>query len=174
MYGLTRLSVLGRVKSINLAFILLIILSSTWLSITNSVTNSDSPLVFNRAVRIGYTQSELGAIRTLSSMQAGRPMTDRLCDFVLPFVVGSESFENMTESESRVFIRRNYYLRNPEWNQYFFSTIHIKKSGGRDEATQRLVVAKYIEEQNIDRWPLIYTNNNVQAYSNAVLILWNR
>ena len=101
-------------------------------------------------------------------------MTDRLCNFIFPFAIGSEAFTNMVLSENRVFIKRNYYIHNPEWNEYFFSRLHLKRARGYEDPTQRVIVAEYIEEQSIDKWPLIYVNNNVQAYSNAVLILWNK
>ena len=101
-------------------------------------------------------------------------MTDVYYDYTFPYVFSYDEYQEMTGSESRVFIERNYYLHNPEWNQFYMVRIRLEMAGYRSEDSEKVLVPEYIEEQNINSWPLIYTNNNVQVYSNAVVVLWNK
>ncbi len=174
MIALLSISVLLRERIVKLTFITVIVLGVTWMTITSSGANNDSSLVFNNAVRIGYTQSELATVKTLSSIGANRPMTDAFYAYAFPFLVNPDEYQEMTGSDSRVFIQRNYYLHSPEWNQYYMVRIRSSMAGYRTEDSTKVLVSEYIEKQKINSWPLIYTNNNVQVYSNAVVVLWNK
>jgi uncharacterized membrane protein len=169
------LSVFNLIKSngAKLGMIMLIVLAIVFMTTTNSAANDDSPQVFNGARRLGYTQSELTAINTLSDMEAGQPMTDIYYGLIYPYVIGNDQYLDMVQGESRVFIHRNYYMHHPEWNQRYISRIYLR-TGYQIWESEQVLISDYIKEQGIDRWPLIYSNKDVTVYSNAVVLPWNR
>jgi len=130
---------------------------------TNSMANDDSPFLYNGATRIGYTQSEITAIKTLSDMEVGCPKTDLYYGDIFPYVVGYEPYTEMVERNSSVFIVRSYYLHHPEWNQRYMDRIH-KGGIGNFEPTQ-VLISDYMNAHAIDVCPLIYSNGNVTVYA---------
>lgn len=143
----------------------LIALATVFLMTTNSSSNADSPMFFNGASRTGYTQSELNAIDTLCEIGGGRPITDNYFGRTFPYIVGFDRYEDFSQQNSRVFIKRNYYLQHPEWNRYYVaSTI---SAGLENVITGREMISNYIYIWGIDNWPIIYQNNNVTVFSNA-------
>jgi hypothetical protein len=163
--GLSHMSSLIKGNIRKLGVIMLVILAGIFMMTTNTVANGDSPQVFNGASRIGYTQSELTAINTLSDIGVGRPIADEYYVLTFPYVAGYDKYMDMMRGDSRVFIQRNYYLQHAEWNQYY--TGSILEGGFWERASEPMLISDYMKEQGIDRWPIIYRNNNVTVYSNA-------
>ena len=151
---------------------MVIILVIIFMMTTNKIANNDSPQVFNGARRLGYTQSELTAINTLSDMGVGRPTADTYYGLIWPYVAGYDEYMEMVQGDSRVFIQRNYYLHHPEWNPHYMAG--IIKGGYEEMRRTRVLISGYMREQGIDRWPVIYINENVTVYSNAAVLPWNR
>jgi hypothetical protein len=170
--GLPHMSSLIKGNIRKLGVIMLVILAGIFMMTTNTVANDASPLVFNGASRIGYSQSELTAINTLSDIGAGRPITDEYYALIFPYVVGYDKYMDMVQGDSRVFIQRNYYLQHAEWDQYY--TARILEGGFWERASEPMLISDYMKEQGIDRWPIIYRNNNATVYSNAVVLPWAR
>lgn len=130
------------------------------MTVTNNIANDDSPFLYNGATRIGYTQSELTTIKTLSDMEVGCPKTDMYYGYIFPYVVGYEPYMEMVERDSSVFIARSYYLHHPEWNEY---NVGIHEGGIGNYEPQKAVM-DYMKEQGIDKGNLIYSTGNVKAY----------
>jgi hypothetical protein len=145
----------------------LMVLAIIFLMTTNRYSNPVSPMVFNGAERTGYTQSEQNAINTLYDIGSGQPITDVHYGYIFPFVVGHERYADMLQRKSRVFILRNYYLHNPEWNQYYIDRIIRSTASGVERRWH--LITDYMEVWGIDNWPIIYKNNNATVYSNASL-----
>lgn len=160
----------GNIRKISMAMLLLLALF--FMMISNSLVNVDSPMVYNGTKRIGYTRSELTVINTLWNMGSGRPATDVFFGYTFPFTIGYEQFTEMLQEDTRVFIKRNYYLQHPEWNQHYIDRIIL---GGRETLVgRRELIIDYMKIWGIDNWPVIYRNNNVVVYSNASLLVHNR
>ena len=165
MFGLFRLANLIKRRFAAASVIAAVTLATVFMMVTNSVANDDSPYVYNEAKRVGYTQSELASLGTLADIGAGRPVTDIHYGSVVPFVIGFESYNNMLERTNIVFIERNYYLQNPEWNQFYTARIHLGDRGQTDPETW--IIAEYIRDNGIDNNPIIYRNQNVTVYAAA-------
>lgn len=148
---------LGKLSLIMVAVLAILCMMTT----TNSMANDDSPFLYNGAARIGYTQSELTAIKTLSDMEVGCPKTDMYYGYIFPYVVGYEPYTEMVERDSSVFIVRSYYLHHPEWNEKYNIGIH---EGGIGNYEREKAVMDYMKEQGIDKGNLIYSTGNVKAY----------
>jgi len=148
---------LGKLSLIMVAVLVILCMMTT----TNSGANDDSPFLYNGAARIGYTQSELTAIKTLSDMEVGCPKTDLYYGYIFPYVVGYEPYTEMVERDSSVFIVRSYYLHHPEWNEKYNIGIH---EGGIGNYEREKVVMDYMKERGIDKGNLIYNTGNVKAY----------
>lgn len=161
--GLLRTSNLIQSKMGSFFLIMLVLLSILFSMDTNSVANNDSPLVFNNADRIGYTQSEITAIETLSNMNSGRPVTDIYYGEIFPYIISNDKYLDMVRSDNTIFIQRNYYLYNPDWNEKYRTRIH---EGGPDNFRPELVqISDYMERYGITAQSLIYNNGNVKAYA---------
>lgn len=146
-----------------ISFVMLILLPILFLMITNSTANKDSPLLFNGAKRFGYTQAEITAISTLSYMGSGRPVTDLYYGTIFPYLIGYDNYADMVRRDNMVFIYRNYFLHNPDWNQWYVIPIHL---GGRGNyRSEPVLISDYIKEKAIIENPLIYSNGNVEAYA---------
>jgi len=148
---------LGKLSLIMVAVLAIFCMMTT----TNSSANDDSPFLYNGAARIGYTQSELTAIKTLSDMEVGCPKTDLYYGYIFPYVIGYEPYTEMVEQDSSIFIARSYYLHHPEWNEKYSVGIH---EGGIDNYESPKAVMDYMKEQGIDKGNLIYNTGNVKAY----------
>jgi len=162
--GLLSISNLIKSKTVNLFVIILVMLSIIFAMTTNSLANDDSPLFYNNAARSAYTQSELTAIRTLSYMGSGRPVTDIYYGEIFPYVIGSSKYTNMVRNENTIFIQRNYYLNNPEWNEKYRTVIHEGGIGNYKQKTA-MMIFDYMKEHGIDKGLLFYNNGNVKAYA---------
>ena len=149
---------LGKLSLIMVAVLAILCMMTT----TNSMANDDSPFLYNGGSgRIGYTQSEITAIKTLSNMEVGCPKTDMYYGYIFPYVVGYEPYTEMVERDSSVFIVRSYYLHHPEWNEKYNIGIH---EGGIGNYEREKAVMDYMKEQGIDKGNLIYNTGNVKAY----------
>lgn len=161
--GLLRISNLIKSKMGSLFFIMLVLLFIIFNMITNSVGNNDSPLVFNNAYRIGYTQSEITAIGALSNMNSGRPVTDIYYGEIFPYILSYDKYLDMVRSDNTIFIQRNYNLHNPDWNEKFQTRIH---EGGISKFRPEFVqISDYMDKHGITTQSLIYNNGNVKAYA---------
>ena len=158
--GLLKVSDLFKNKRFALLFTIIIILTSVFFMTTNSLSNDESPLLFNGATRSGYTQSEINAISTIFNMIPLDPTTDDIYGFIIPKIVGYENYENyaLKENNNEIFIQRNYYLNKPEWNDKYISKIRNHEEIGE------VVISEYITKNRIDKNPIIYNNGNVKAY----------
>ncbi|MFC2005291.1 hypothetical protein ACFLUY_03605, partial [Chloroflexota bacterium] len=123
--GLIRTSNLLSGKILQTSMVMIVTLAIIFMMTTSKIANSESPLIFNGVIRIGYTQSELTAINTLSDIGAGRPITDNYYARVFPYIAGYDKYAEMLQRESRVFIKRNYYLNHPDWNNGYMDRILI-------------------------------------------------
>jgi len=141
---------------------------------TNSAANTDSPRVFNGTMRVGYTQSELTAINTLSDMGVGRPTTDLYYSVIIPYVAGYDEYMDMLEQDSRVFIQRNYYLHHPEWGEHYRAEFVVEGRQDPESMRIRVLLSDYKRMWGIDMWPVIYSNENVIVYSSATVSPPNR
>jgi hypothetical protein len=164
--GLSGISNLIKGAIGKLSLIMLVILAVIFMMITNSVANDDSPQIYNRAARFGYTQAELTTISTLSDMGCGCPETDIYYGSIFPCVMSDDEYKNMVEGDNGVFILRNYYLHHPEWNQWYMTRIY---KGGISYEEMLLLVpvltSDYMKEHAIDTAPLIYSNGDVKVYA---------
>ncbi len=147
-------------KTKKLAMVMLYLLVVIFTMTTNPVANADSPLVYNGAVRAGYTQSELSAIATLSDMKSGRPVTDIYYAKIFPYVISYNKYMDMVQGNNTIFIQRKYYLHNPEWDGNYRTEID---EGGIDKP-EAVLILDYIEEHGITKGSLIYNNGNVKTY----------
>jgi uncharacterized membrane protein len=171
MAGLFRLVSIIPANIIKICVLLLIVSMSMFMMTTASRSNADSPMVFNGANRVGYTQSELDVISTLSDIGSGRPITDGYYGFTFPYVIGFDRYENFFQGDSRVFIQRNYYLHHTEWDRYYIDRVI---TGRQEEAGDvREMISDYMRIWGIDDWPIIYRNNTVTVYSNAAMLAQN-
>jgi len=161
--GLLNISNLIKHNLGRLSVVVLMILTIIFMMTTSRVANTDSPLVHNGAVRIGYTQSELSAIDTLSYMGAGNPETDVYYGLIFPYVLGKDEYIEMSQRTNEIFLVRNYYLQHPEWNDRYAVMLHIGGSHW-NYTKDSVLISDYIERQGIDGGSLIYRNENVKAY----------
>lgn len=144
-------------------FIIIVVLSIIFTMIINPISNGESPFLFNGAVRIGYTQSELTSAETLSDMKSGNPVTDIYYGYILPDLIGYNKYEDMVQNNNSIFIQRNYYLQHPEWDEKY--QIRIHEGGIGNYKPGAVTILDYIKEHGIDKGPLIYNNGNVKAYA---------
>ncbi len=156
--GILKLCTLLKNRYLIKFYIIIIIVVGIILTMTtNNLANDDSPFVFNAAVRIGYTQSEITAIETLSNMKSGYPVTDIYYLGISRYILGNDEYNSMIKSNNSVFIKRNYYLKHPDWDDRFMISTYAKG------------VLKYGPEQmkayDIDKEFLIYNNENVKVYT---------
>lgn len=170
--GFLRIASIIPWKNGKIGVILLITLATTFMMATDSNANADSPMVFNGSQRTGYTQSELDVIGTLCDIGGGRPITDAYFGRTFPYVVGFDRYEYLLQENSRVFIKRNYYLGHPEWDKYYVAG--MMRAGPEVVYSSRDLISEYIYIWGIDDWPVIYRNNNVTIFSDASLLAQNR
>jgi len=163
MAGLLGISNIIKGNIRKLSMVAVMVLAILFMMTTNSLANDDSPPFYNGAIRLGFTQSELTAIETLPDMGCGCPKTDLYYGNIFPYVIAYDKYMDMVQGDNEVFIQRNYYLRHPEWNQKYASSIHL---GGIEKTVREAVLLlDYMKEQGIDKMPLIYTNGDVKVYS---------
>jgi hypothetical protein len=157
MSGLSSISNLIKGAIGKLSMVILVMLAVIFMTTTYSAANADSPQVFNGASRVGYTQAEITTISTLSDMECGCPETDINYGWILPCVISDDEYMDMVQRDNGVFIQRNYYLRHPEWNQWYRERIY--KGGISYEEMLMLIpvlISDYMKEHEIDIDPLIY------------------
>jgi hypothetical protein len=161
--GLLNISNLIRNNLGRLSVVVVTVLTIIFMMTTSRVANTDSPLVYNGAARVGYTQSELSAIDTLSYMGAGNPETDVYYGLIFPYVIGKNEYIEMSQRTNEIFLVRNYYLQHPEWNDRYTAMLHM--GGDHWNYTEDSVsISDYIESEGIDGGAPIYRNGNVKAY----------
>ncbi len=151
----------------HIGLILLMVSSVIWMEMTSKVANSESPIVFYDNPRVGYTSSELTAMQTLSSIGAGTPLTDTYYNYTFPILLSNDSYNKMIESGNQIFIQRNYFLHHPEWNQMYITSIRLSTANYQFIESGMVSINEYVEDQNINRWSVVYVNNNVKVYSNS-------
>ena len=139
---------------------LLIIISPL---IVATSSNNDNPFFFNNAVRLGYTNSELIAPVRLMEFSAGRPISDIDYNLALPYILNIDDYGKLKVDNESVFIRRNYYLNHPDWDEKFKTKIHNGHNmlDCTDESfniLNSLIIKRYLESD------LIYNNGIVKAY----------
>lgn len=162
--GLLNVSNLVRNNLGRLSLVMATVLTIMFMMTTSRVANTDSPLVYNGAARVGYTQSELAALDTLSYMGAGNPETDVYYGLIFPYVIGNNEYIEMSQRTNEIFLVRNYYLQHPEWNDRYATMIHM--GGDHWNYTEDSVsISGYIEGRGIDQGSPIYRNGNVEAYA---------
>lgn len=158
-------------RSLTIIPVILVIL---FLSTTNSAANDDSPLVFNGSQRIGYTKSEITAASTLIKLAAGRPETDlyygtifpSLIDYygvIVPNTPGYAAYSKILTGNEYIFIQRNYFLSNLEWNKLYVQ--RLLDTGSPGTKTEPENIEGYLKKQGISQNPLIYSNGNVIVYT---------
>ncbi len=148
-----------------IGMVMLVILAAIFMMTTNTLANGDSPLVFNGAMRLGYTQSEITAITTLADIGCGPPMTDRYYGRAFSYVLGYDKFRDIVQRGNKVFVLRNYYLHHPEWNKNYTAILEpLVIKAAPSPAAGEVVVWNYLNKQEIDSQHLIYINQNVKAY----------
>ncbi|MGD0955155.1 MAG: hypothetical protein ABR985_22670, partial [Methanotrichaceae archaeon] len=124
--------------------------------------NNDSPVVFNNVCRDGYTQSELTAVRTLSQIGAGYPITDLYYGDIIPFIIGKDKYKKMIANNKGIFILRNFYINHPLWDRNY--TIPINLGNENDNYTKNSMnVYDFMNNQGILASDLIY-NDKVKVY----------
>ena len=162
--GLLWVSNLIKSNTRRLAIIMLVILAIIFSMTTNGIGNKDNPLFFNNAARYGYTQSEFAAIHTLSDVKAGRFVTDIYFSIIFPYVLTDDEYnEMMQRSNKNIFIQRNYYLKNPEWNNKY--RVSIVTGDLFNIIADNVFVLNFMKEKYmINIAPMIYNNGNVKVY----------
>jgi len=161
--GLLWISKLINNNTRRLAVVMFVILAIIFGMTTNSLANRDSPLFFNNAVRVGYTQSEFASIHTLSDVKAGVFVTDLYFSTIFPYVLTDDEFNEMTQSNKSIFIQRNYYLNNPGWDKNY--RISIVKGKSNNIIVQNELILNFMKkEYRIDNAPMMYNNGIVKAY----------
>ena len=143
--------------------VMLVILVIIFTMTTNDKANDDSPFVFNGATRIGYTQSELTGIKTLSEMGGGPPVTDLYYGRIFPYVIDSKAYSDMVERDNTIFVQRDYYLHHPEWDKKYKTRIY--KGGVDNFNPQFLNIFNYMKDNGINNESLIYNNGNIKTYT---------
>lgn len=132
---------------------------------TTPLVNTDNPLYSEEfAFRLGYTQSEIAAVNSLSQMHV-RPATDLYYALTFPHLMDYNEYNNMSLSQSRVFILRDYNLRNSFYDYDYRTSIHNGSSYVDYVQHDRRVISDYFSEIGIDNKSLIYDNGNVNMYS---------
>jgi hypothetical protein len=162
MLGLTNIAGMVVGGSWKLLLLILIILPIVFMSITNSIADDDSPMVYNGGIRLGYSQSEITAIKTLSDIQAGVPVTDLYYGTIFPSVLGNDTYDLMLNLPNDIFIQRDYYLNNSAWNERFNQKIYKGNVGNFSGGSVQ--ISQYIHENGIDQYPVIYSNGGVRVY----------
>lgn len=142
--------------------ILLVVIVIIFLSITNSAANDDSPLIYNGSQRIGYTESEITAVKTLTIAIAGKVATDLYYGISWPRIVEyyGLTFPNKDQAlkgNSNILVERNYYLAHPEWNKLY--TQELSWINMYNDSNAKVNVVQYLKQD-----PLIYSSGNVAAY----------
>jgi len=161
--GLLWISNILKRNTRRIAIVMLLLLVMIFCMTTNSIGNKDSPFFFNNAVRYGYTQSEFAAIHTLSNAKAGIFVTDLYFSTIFSSVLTDDEYNEMTQSNKKIFIQRNYYLENPEWdNEYKISIVEGKTS---NIIANNVLILNFMEEEyRINNLPIIYSNGNIKVY----------
>jgi hypothetical protein len=162
MFGLLSLSSIMKNQVAKLTTIMLPILLMIFLMTTNTAGNSDSPLVYNGAQRMGHTQSELVSVQTLSEMGSGCPIVDLRWGNTVPYIIGGDNYKEMVARDNKIFILRNYYLNHPEWNNRYRDK--ITEGNIYQERLRYVVFSDYAKQLAVADSPLIYSNGNVAAY----------
>lgn len=144
-----------------LAIVVLIILVIIFSMSTNNLGNKDNPFFFNNAIRYGYTQSEFAAVHTLSDIEAGIFVTDTFFSKTFPYILTDDKYNQMRKSNKKVFIQRNYYLKNPEWNNKY----QVSVSMGNKVIGNNVLILNFMKEKyRINNTPMIYSNGNIKVY----------
>ncbi|MGB8218559.1 MAG: hypothetical protein WCE94_14775 [Candidatus Methanoperedens sp.] len=157
--GLLCVSNLIKNKVGKMTVVALVVLAIIFTMTTNSIANGDSPLFFNGVVRIGFTQSEHTAIKTLSKIDV-HPITDDYYISIFPYIIGYDKYSNMVQSKNRVLILRDYYLHNPEWNEKYLTRLYETGFGYYVPD----IISNYAKNYEIGKKSLIYNNGNVKVY----------
>lgn len=139
--------------------IVVLLLAAAFFNMTNDLANNDSPLVFNNAIRGGYTQSELTAIERMSSLNVGCPVTDLSYSQIIPYVAAN-NYTNLLNNPNKVYIIRNYYMFNPDWNDQV--TLQIHDASEPDYMYYSTTAHEF--RQTLDDKLLIYDDGNVKSY----------
>jgi len=167
--GLFSLFNLIKSNTAKLSIVALIALAVLSSMLTNTRANGDSPLFYNGTQRFGYTQAELTTIHTLSDIKCGNPQTDVYFGDIFRYMLGHKSYMAMITRDNEVFIKRNYYLYHPEWDQKFMAYITKGVEGELDSSRViskgQVLVLSYIREHEIDKQPLIYNNGDTWVYT---------
>lgn len=162
MFGLLNMSAVMKNKIAKLNIVILPILIIVFLMTTNTVGNPNNPLIYNRSQRMGKTASELISVQALWEMGCGCPTVDLRYGITVPYIIGANNYTELLSRDNKIFISRNYYLQNPEWNEKYSDKItdayvwHSK--------ADYYVLSDYAKRLGIDSKPLIYDNGNVKAY----------
>ncbi len=156
--GLLSISSLIKGNIGKLSVVMLVVLAIIFMMTTSNLANGDSPWVYNGAVRVGYTQSELTAIRTLSDIRCGCPKTDIYYGLIFPYVISYDEYMDMSQGGNEIFVERNYYLHHPEWNEKYTERIHEGGSHGNYKP-EKVSILGYMRERSIDEGPLIYSSS---------------
>ncbi len=165
MQGLINMTNIFRKDTSRVLSIVFVIITIIFMMTTNSLVNPDNPLYPQEsAIRLGYTQSELAAVVSISQMQV-RPITDLYYALIFPYVIGDENYDNMSLSKSQIIVIRNYNLHNPSHNDEYRASLHYGRSYYDYEQYGHIRISDYLSEIGIDKKPLIYNNGNVNAYS---------
>ena len=167
MYGLSGLFNVIKGNTRKLGMVTVVMLVVIFLMITNSTASRDSPLIFNGAVRIGYTQSELSAVKTLSDAEWGRPETDIYYGYIFPFLMGYNEYVDMIHRDNEIFIQRNYYLQHPEWDDLYETKLDL--GGINNISSKQVLISDYIKKQGINNCPLVYDNGHVTVYATTYI-----
>lgn len=143
--------------------VMLVILVIIFTMTTSGNANDDSPFFFNDVVRLGYTQSELTGIKTLSEMGGGLPVTDHFYGRIFPYVIDPKAYSDMVEGDNTIFVQRNYYLHHPEWDEKYKTRIY--KGGADNFKPEFTTILNYMKENGINNESLIYNNGNLKTYT---------
>jgi len=152
-----------------LAMISLVMITSLFSLVLSGSSNADSPIIFNNAVRFGYTQSEFNGIKTLSVMNAGIPITDLYYGAIIPYIIGFNKFYDMIKKRSYIYIQRNYYLKNPEWNNNYLSIIYYGDKSVILKGNRTRYIGPHYPELYVHIFNLIGLTNRSIIYNNGDL-----
>lgn len=173
---LALVSLCGTLKNnLRMLTIFLVGIVVIFLSITNSVADDDSPLIYNGSQRIGYTKSEVTAVETLTNVETGIPETDLYYGISWPRIIehyrvtapgrSDNNTQNDTLTVNRdIFVQRNYYLTHPQWNKEYIQGLLRTDADNKDvdkNVTGKVNFVQYMKQQGDQ----IYSNGNVTVYS---------
>ena len=152
----------SRGKSVVMFLVILLILFPL---ITDSRSNSDSPLFGYDVNRVAYTESELTAIKTLSPVLRSEPITDVHFAEVLTNIISPEEYADMRSGgrDDKVFILRKYSLFHSDYNDAYRIQVARVNREYLFEGKQ-IVVGDYVRQLEADRQALIYSSNTVSVW----------